>query len=350
MSPAGPSRRLVALDRVSRGRVSLAVLAAGLLLLLVLAPEVPLVVFAGVLCAIFLRAGGGWLARRVGIGTGLGMLVFWLLVLAAFGAAAVHLAPVIAAQTDQLAEQLPPAMGELRDLLDSTAWGHWLLHRAMPSELAPAGAAGALTSATFGTFGALGTLALIVVIGIYGAIDPEAYSRGLLALLAPSLRPRGERLLDEAAETLRRWLVGRMISMALVGLLTALGLWAIGVPLAMILGFIAALLTFIPNLGPVLSVAPAVLLALPQGLTTVLLVLAIYAGVQAVESYVVTPLIQWRQVSLPAAFILSAQVLMGILFGLLGLILATPLAAVLVMLTREVYVKDWLGREHEDTA
>ena len=331
-----------------RRRLSPAVLAAAVLLLFVLAPEVPLIVFAGVLFAIFLRGGGGWLGRWLGIGTGLGMLVFWLLVLAAFGTAAAFFAPVILAQTDQLAEQLPPAMEDLRRLLDDTTWGHWLLHRAMPRELAPTGAAGALTSATFSTFGALGTPALILIIGIYGAIDPHPYRRGLVALLAPSLRPWGGRMLDQTVETLRHWLVGRMLSMATVGVLTALGLWMIGVPLAIILGSIAALLTFIPNLGPVLSVAPAILLAVPEGLTTVLLVLAIYAAVQAFESYVVTPLIQRRQVSLPAAFILSTQLLVGILLGLLGLILATPMAAVLVMLTREIYVKGWLDGEPGD--
>ncbi|MCB1991581.1 MAG: AI-2E family transporter [Geminicoccaceae bacterium] len=328
-------------------KVSIIVVATGVALLLVFTPQVPLIVFAGVLFAIFLRGGGAWLAALAGVGTGWGMLVFWLVVIAAFGIAGTLFAPLIVAQLDQLARELPPAIDELRRSIEGTAWGDWLLHSAMPEQLAPAEASGALTSATLGTFGALGSFVIVLIIGIYGAVDPQTYRNGFIALLAPSLRPRGEELMDRAAATLGRWLVGRILSMATVGVLTALGLWMIGVPLAAILGFIAALLAFIPNLGPVLSVVPAVLLALPEGMTTVLLVLAIYTGVQAVESYLVTPLIQQRQVSLPAAFILAVQLLMGILFGLLGLILATPLAALLVMLTREVYVRDWLDAEPE---
>lgn len=333
-----------------RRNISLIVVAIGVVLLLVFTPQVPLIVFAGVLFAIFLRGGGAWLSALVGVGTGWGMLVFWLLVLAAFGIAGTLFAPLIAAQFDQLVQELPPAIDDLRRSVEGTAWGGWLLHSAMPEQIAPAEATGALTSATLGTFGALGSFLIVMIIGIYGAIDPRTYRQGFIALLAPSLRPRGEELMDRAGETLGRWLVGRILSMATVGVLTALGLWMIGIPLAAILGFIAALLAFIPNIGPVLSVIPAVLLALPEGMTTVLMVLAIYTGVQAVESYAITPLIQQRQVSLPAAFILAVQLLMGIVFGLLGLILATPLAALVVMLTREVYVQDWLDAEPERAA
>ena len=352
LEPPGVGRRWDGMSQLdpSRRTLSLTVIAAGLALLLVFAPQVPLIVFAGVLFAILIRGGGGWIACRFPVGTGWGMLIFWLLVLTTLGAASVLLAPVIIAQLDQLARELPAAFEDLQGRLESTAWGDWLLHSALPQEIAPADATGVVTSATFGTFGALGTVVIVVIIGIYGAIDPHPYRNGFVALLAPSLRERGGAVLELAAETLRRWLVGRILSMATVGVLTAFGLWLIQVPLAAILGVIAALLAFIPNLGPVLSVVPAVLLALPEGLTTVLLVLAIYAGVQTVESYLLTPLIQQRQVSLPAALILAVQVLMGILFGFLGLMLATPLAALLVMLTREVYVQDWLDREPDHDA
>lgn len=94
-----------------------------------------------------------------------------------------------------------------------------------------------------------------------------------------------------------------------------------------------------------IAAAPAVLLAIPDGLTVTLLVVGVYLAVQTIESYVITPLIQQEKVSLPPALIISAQLLLGVLFGLIGLALATPIAAVLMTLTREVYVKDYLDRE-----
>src|SRR5690606_44568 len=119
----------------------------------------------------------------------------------------------------------------------------------------------------------------------------------------------------------------QLISMTVVGVLTGAGLWLLGLPLAFILGALAALLAFIPNIGPVLAAVPAVLLALADGPTTVLWVIGIYVGVQAVESYLITPVVQQESVSLPPALTISFQLLMGVLYGILGLALATPLAA-----------------------
>jgi predicted PurR-regulated permease PerM len=135
------------------------------------------------------------------------------------------------------------------------------------------------------------------------------------------------------------------MAMTVVGVLTWLGLWLIGVPLAVVLGLIAALLAFIPNIGPIIAAVPAVLLALSEGPTTALLVVGVYVAVQSLESYVITPLIQQEQVSLPPALIISMQLLMGVLFGILGLALATPMAALGLTLIREAYVKLYLDGE-----
>ena len=126
--------------------------------------------------------------------------------------------------------------------------------------------------------------------------------------------------------------------MAIVGVLTAAGLWMIGIPLAFLLGLIAALLAFIPNIGPVIAAVPALLLAFGQGTTAMLLVGAVYLVVQTLESYVITPVIQQQKVALPPALIIAMQVLFGVLFGIAGLALATPLAALGLTLVREIYV------------
>jgi predicted PurR-regulated permease PerM len=175
--------------------------------------------------------------------------------------------------------------------------------------------------------------------GLFGLVQR------LTLLLAPSIRSRGDQVLRASARTLRNWLVAQLIAMSAVGTLTALGLWLAGVPLAFALGLIAGLLAFIPNIGPIIAIAPALLLAFPEGLTTLLVVLAIYIGVQALESYVITPLLQQEKVSLPPALVISTQLLFGVLFGILGLMLATPIAALTMTVVKLIYVEDYLERE-----
>ena len=125
------------------------------------------------------------------------------------------------------------------------------------------------------------------------------------------------------------------------------GLRLLDIPLALVLGLIAGLLAFIPNIGPVLSAVPALLLAATQGWNTVFWVGAVYVGVQTLESYVITPLIQLEKVSLPPLLVIGFQMLFGVLFGILGLMLATPTSALTMTLTRDLYVEDWLERRRD---
>jgi len=246
-----------------------------------------------------------------------------------------------------LTEEIPAGIEKLREWLEGYSWGERLPEAAQPSALMSAEGGSAAASAVTMTFGALGNFVIMLFIGLYGAIDPATYRKGLRVLLAPSLRLRADEVLNRSGRTLQSWLSAQFISMSAVGLLTWLGLWLIGVPLAFILGIIAALLAFIPNIGPVLSAVPALLLALPEGNTSVLQVAAVYVAVQALESYILTPLIQQEKVSLPPALIISAQLLMGVLFGILGLALATPLIALVMTLVSALYIEDVL--EHEAT-
>ena len=151
-------------------------------------------------------------------------------------------------------------------------------------------------------------------------------------------------VLAKLSDTLWWWLIGRLIAMTFIGVATGVGLTLLGVPLAFILGLLAALLSFVPNLGPILSALPAILLGFVQSPQTALWVAALYAGVQVVESYVLDPIIDRKTVYLPPAFTISAQLLMGLFAGLLGVTLATPLAAALVVIVTMLYVQDVLGR------
>jgi predicted PurR-regulated permease PerM len=134
-----------------------------------------------------------------------------------------------------------------------------------------------------------------------------------------------------------------MATMAITGSATGAILWILGVPLPFMMGLITGLLAFIPNIGGLIAVTLASLLALPQGLSTVAWVIGLYCAMQLVESYVLTPLIQKRQVSLPPALLIGFQAFMGLVFGFLGLMVASPLLAVGMVVVNQLYVKDALG-------
>jgi len=160
-------------------------------------------------------------------------------------------------------------------------------------------------------------------------------------------RPRAREVLAELKRTLGWWLLGRLCSMLVIGTATGVGLRLLGVPLALTLGLIAALLSFVPYIGPILAALPAVLIGLTQGPLQAFHVLLFYVGLQTLESYLFTPLVQRRAIALPPALQLAAQVLAGVLFGVIGLALATPLTAAGQVLVRMIYVEGMLGDRGE---
>ena len=328
-----------------RRHVSLALLAVIFLTLAALAPRVLLIIFAGVLFAVFLHGGGAWVARKCGVRGGAGVGIFALGLILLLAGAIGAFAPAVSDQFDQLSRQVPEAAHNLKERIETYSWGGRLIESVSPKGIFSDEGRSAAATAVSSTLGGLGNAVVILFIGLYGAISPSTYRGGFIALVAPSVRPRAEQVLDRIGETLRDWLAAKLISMAVVGVLTGAGLWLVGIPLAFLLGLIAALLTFIPNIGPILAAVPAVLLAIPDGLTPTLLVVGVYVVVQTVESYVLTPLIQQQKVSLPPALVISAQLLLGVIFGMAGLALATPLSAVAMTLIREVYVNDYLDQE-----
>ena len=333
---------------MTRSDTSLAVLALVTLAVLVLAPDVFFVIFAGLLFGLFVGGGGGWIADRAGLPRGAGIAIFVALFLAALAGVTWAFASAVFDQINQFVADVPPALAALRARIGNYGWVETLLSRAAPGVFTTGGSAAA--TALTSTFGALGSLVIVLFVGLYGAIDPRIYRRGLSLLVAPSLRPRVETVIDRSATTLRRWMVAQLMSMSIVGGLTGLGLWLAGIPLAALLGIIAGLLAFIPNIGPILAALPAVLLASSQGGATVLTVIGIYIGVQALETYVITPRIQQERVSLPPALIIGMQLLLGALFGLIGLTFATPLTALGMTLVNEVYRRDYLERERAGPA
>ncbi|WP_417392102.1 AI-2E family transporter [Gimesia sp.] len=195
------------------------------------------------------------------------------------------------------------------------------------------------------TFGFVVNVILILFVGLFLAASPQVYRDGVVILFPPRRRDRIKGLMIQLSETLWHWLLGRFGSMVITGLSTWLVLSLIGVPMAGTLGVISGLLTFIPNIGSLIAFCLAILIALPKGTTTAALVVPAFIGLQLVESYLITPLIQERQVSLPPALLLSFQAIMGVLFGLMGAIVASPLLAAGKVILQELYVKDYLEKQ-----
>jgi predicted PurR-regulated permease PerM len=326
-----------------------------LLALLYFTFDVILLIFAAALLAIFLRGLAHVLGRYIKVAEGwLVLLVSVLLVLILAGAIAL-LAPSVAEQVRHLRDELPRSAQAAGDYISKFGWGRALIEQ-MPSvdDVKEKLNATAIMSSVGGIFsstlGAIGNFFIVILMSIYFASEPKFYLDGFTKLFPIGKRSRVKEVLDTIGDTLGWWLIGKVGSMIFIGLLTWIGLSIIGVPLALTLGLIAGLLSFIPNFGPILSALPAILLAFIDSPITALYVLALYVGVQLIESNIVTPIIERETVELPPALTIVFQLALAVLVGGLGLVLATPLLAVIMVVVQMVYIEDILGDKNTDLA
>lgn len=189
------------------------------------------------------------------------------------------------------------------------------------------GSLGQLTSAVGTALGAVSSLAMIVVLGLFIAAEPRIYERGLAWMLPLDQREAFYVSTAEMAHTLRRLMAGRLLGMAVEGLFIWIALSIVGVPMAALLGAITGILAFLPNIGAIVSGALTILVGFSAGTDTGLLAIGVYALVQIFDGYVVVPMVARRSVDLAPALVLSMQLLLGALFGILGLMFADPIVA-----------------------
>tara|TARA_R110002111_G_scaffold262872_1_gene342319 strand:+ start:35390 stop:36568 length:1179 start_codon:yes stop_codon:yes gene_type:complete len=192
------------------------------------------------------------------------------------------------------------------------------------------------------TFGLVVNSILILFVGLFLAVAPHTYRDGTVLLFSPERRDRIRDLMNQLGDTLWRWLIGRFASMLITGVGAWLILLLLGVPMAGTLGIMTGLLTFIPNIGSLIAFLIVFLVALSKGAATAAMVVPAYIVLQLIESYLVTPMIQQKQVSLPPAMLISFQAIMGVLFGFLGAAVASPLLAASKVIVEELYVNDYL--------
>lgn len=313
--------------------------------------------FGAILVAIALRAGARLLNTWLGLGFKPGVLLSALAAGLAIAAVVVWAGPSISQQFRQLLSSLPAAWEQVNTWLSESSVGQFLEQRIRTVEggNAPAPPAGTLPS-LFGyvtgtlttVFGSAANLVLLVTVAIFLALDAPQYRGGALRLVPRSYRPRATQIADELGSALARWMGGQAVDMLLVALLTGLGLWLLDVPLALVLGLIAGLTNIIPVVGPFLSGIPAVLFALTQGVDLALYVTLLFVVIQQVEGNMLMPLIQRYAVDLPPALTVLAILAFGSLFGFAGIVLATPLLLVTIILVKRIYVEDVLGDRCDD--
>lgn len=333
------------------------IIAALLLALLAVAAwfwsDVLLLTFGAILLAVALRAGARGLHRLVGLNIKIGVLAVVLLVIGAIVGVAALAGPAIREQFDQLIGTLPDSWEALNRWLSGTTMGEAV--QARMEEGADLGDSavemaqrlpdliGTVSGAVNSTVGGIMSVFLMLIVALYLALEAERYRAGAVRLLPIRHRARALSILDEMGRKLGLWLGGQALDMLAVGIMAGVGLWLLDVPLAFILALIAAVTNIIPIIGPFISGAIAVLFAFTQGFDLALQVAILFIVIQLIDGEIILPLIQRFAVSLPPALTVVGIMAFGSLFGLAGVLLATPLLVVLIVLIQRAYVEDVLG-------
>lgn len=309
-----------------------------ILLLIKATFNVFLLVLAGTLIACYFRGVSSFIAKKTNWNNKLTLAISVLGSILIFAGIAWLIGSKVQAQIAQLSESLPTAFQDAKDYLDQGWLGQQIVEKIQDAK---SGGKMASFFTTFfrTTFGVLGDLYLILFIGIYFTVSPSLYKKGIVKIVPPRGRDKSKQVLSHLGSGLQKWLAGKIFAMFVVFVLTSIGLISLGMPMWLALALIAGFLNFVPNFGPLVAMIPAVLLALSQDPTTALLVVGLYLLVQLLESNFITPMVQQRLIQIPPALIIISQILVGALTGMWGIVLATPLVLIIMIVVKDLYIK-----------
>lgn len=314
-----------------------AAVAAGAVLVWQLA-DVLVLTFGAVVIAAIVRGLARRFEGRFGLLTRTSGILSALSIFALVGLTFWLVGGALTDQIGQLRERIPQAWAAASDWLDDHALGRQFLR--LVDETRESGLSGSGVAGVAGTaLGALGSALLMIIVGIYFALDPDLYRKGLLELTPPAYRPRSGDALTASGQALSRWLLGQSASMAFLGASTALGLWLLDIPLALTLGFITALLAFVPFFGAIAAGVLSVLMAFTVGPEKALYVAVLFLALQQLEEYLLQPAVQRWAVAMPPVLTMLSAVIFGILFGTVGVIFATPMMVIVMVLVRKLYIQ-----------
>lgn len=323
--------------------VAIALLMVVFIVLFVKAFKVVLLILAGTLIAIYFHGIAHWIQSKTKLSAVVSLLLAFLATLLFFSILSLLVIPSLESQVPQLKEELPNAAKQLQLQFKDSQW-YDLIVAPLLQQLKTTNEGSQFIKQFFSSFfGVAGDIYIILFLGAFFTIQPEVYTRGVAGLFPKKYQKDVKEILSTLGKTLKHWLMGKLLSMTVVGILTLIGLLLLDVPLAITLAIFAALVSFIPNIGPLLSLIPAVLLAASSSPQLALYTILLYVGIQFVESNFITPYINQRMIAMPMALVLLAQVLLGLFTGYLGLILAVPIIAILIVLINSVYKERILG-------
>ncbi len=294
------------------------------------------VAFLAILLGLAIAKAADWLERhrvRRSIGAPAtligGILIFALIAIAVW--------PSIRDQSDEITRELPKVF--------KTIDQRFHLAPLLTKELR--GMTRMLFPVVSSVIGAIGGLVLVLFMAMYIAIEPDIYRNGIVHLIPHRARPRGKEVLAALAETLRQWLIARLLAMLAIGAITGLGLALLRVKAAGALGLLAGALEIIPFFGPLVSAVPAIGIALVDSPQKAIGVVALYTIVQQLEGHVITPLILRKRLDIPPVLTIVSVSSMGLVFGVIGMLIAEPLLAAVLVLTKMLYVQDVV---HDDVS
>jgi len=335
--PADPVKKELSYSaKVWQTVAIVAMLVVGILIVRV-AFNVLLMALAGSLIAVYFHGLGDLIQKKTKLKRRYAMIMSVVGTFIITGLLFWFIGAKIQSQVTQLNKNLPHNISTAKAKLSQSALGQKLLDFTSGNNSDKLAA----TAQTFfsTSFGVLGDLYIVLFLGIFFTASPSLYKNGILILIPENKKQLATAITDRISTALKGWLKGMLLSMVLVTILITIGLSIMGIPAALVLGLITGILELVPNFGSLISMLPGVLLALTIGTNTAIIVALIYIVSQTIVGNIVTPLIQKKMINLPPALTLISQLIMGTLSGALGIILAIPLLAILIILVDELYVK-----------
>jgi predicted PurR-regulated permease PerM len=318
--------------------VGIVALATIILLLVKAIFNVFLLLLAGLLVAIFFRGLGDMICRKTKWKPGLCLTISivgtFLLLIGTFWL----IGHKVILQAQQLTEQVPVLVDNARTFLSKSEAGREVVKKVTDPETMQKAqqVAGSFFQSTFGV---IGDIYVILLLAIFFVVSPRVYINGMVQLVPGSGRNKANEVISDLGDGLKKWLKGQIFAMFAIFILTAITLLILGMPLWLVLALIAGILNFIPNFGPLIAMIPAVLIGLMQSPTTAIIVAGSYILIQTLESSIITPSIQKKMINMPPALIIIAQLLVAPLTGFWGLLLATPLMLIVMILTNKLYIE-----------
>jgi predicted PurR-regulated permease PerM len=308
-----------------------------ILLVLRIAFNILLMAFAGVLIAVYFQGLAGFLEKKLKLNRKLasissitGTLLILVLLTWFIGA-------TIQRQAAELSNALPNTVNTAREKLSHSTIGQRILkYSSGDNSQKLLDTASTLFSTSFGV---VGELYIILFFGIFFTADPTLYKKGILSFFPLNKKNTGEIILNRIGIALKGWLKSILISIVLITVLLAGSLALIGLPVTIALGLFAGMLEIIPNFGPMIAMIPGVLLGFTMSTQTAIIVALTYIACQTVVGSFVIPLVQKKIIHLPPAVTFMSQLIMGMLSGVLGIILAVPILSIIIILIDELYVK-----------